>query len=107
MTVHIASHPLVDKSVNLHGDSDVDGLDELFVFSQLPSKVSGLAALAFLINWPPVGACTLARIVCAQLTQPGGCISYIIWGIQHPGLQVSIGHLELCDQLRLIMKKFW
>src|SRR5882724_886713 len=35
------------------------------VFSQPPSKVSGLAALAFLIGWPPVGACTLVRIVCA------------------------------------------
>src|SRR5882724_6686487 len=36
------------------------------VFSQLPSKVSGLAALAFLISWPPVSACTLVRIVHAM-----------------------------------------
>src|SRR5882724_11836679 len=33
------------------------------VFSQLPSKVSGSAALAFLVDWPPVGTCTLVRII--------------------------------------------
>src|SRR5882724_3195984 len=35
------------------------------VFSQLLSKISGLATLAFLISWPPVGACTLVRIIYA------------------------------------------
>src|SRR5882724_524153 len=33
------------------------------VFSQLLSKVSGLAALVFLVGWPPVSACMLVRIV--------------------------------------------
>jgi len=33
------------------------------VVSQLPSKVSGSATLAFLISWPPAGACMLVRIV--------------------------------------------
>src|SRR5882724_11338733 len=35
------------------------------VFSQLLSKVSGSAALAFLVSWPPVSACMLVRIICA------------------------------------------
>ena len=33
------------------------------VFSQLPSKMSGLAALAFLISLPPASACMLVRNV--------------------------------------------
>ena len=35
------------------------------VFPQLLSKASRSAALVFLDNWPPVGACALVRIVYA------------------------------------------
>src|SRR5882724_3845991 len=74
-------------------------------FSWLPSKGSGLATLAFLISWPPAGTCMLVRIICAT-ADAGGCIGYVVWSIQNLSLQVIVGHLELCDQLRLIVKKF-
>jgi len=57
------------------------------VFSQLPSKVSGSAALAFLISWPLVGACMLVRIVHGTAdTAWEAALAYIIWGIQHLNL---------------------
>src|SRR5882724_64382 len=67
------------------------------VSSQLPSKISELAALAFLISWPPAGTCTLVRIICAMANATWEATLVTSSRASNISLQVIVGHLELCD----------
>jgi len=86
MTMHIGSHPLISKGIDLHGDNDVDRLDDCLVLSQLPSKVSGSAALAFLCQLASSQCLYIGKDhPCHSLCSLGGHISYVVQSIQHPG----------------------
>jgi len=94
------------KSIDLHGDGNVNGSDKLFGFLSTPIKGLWVSCFGIPHQLASRRCLYVVRIgPLAQQTQPGGCMLHHL-GHQHLNLQVIIGHLELLQPTETIMKKF-